>query len=115
MSVETRPDPATGSGMFRRMGEQLGILPKSLRHRARQAEIDEGRRPGGTTWPAAAGAARARLSHTQAIQPDSAEQRRRTWVGSRGCQASRILRVRWAASAIKRVKTVKIASPASGG
>lgn len=49
MGVEARLDPATRSGTFRRLGEQLGIHPETLRNWARQTEIDEGHRPGPTT------------------------------------------------------------------
>ena len=49
MAVDARQDPATKSGTFRRVGEQLEINPETLRDWVVQAKIDEGHRPGTTT------------------------------------------------------------------
>jgi transposase len=46
MAVELRRDPATRGGAIRRVAEQLGMHPETLRNWVRQAEIDEGHRPG---------------------------------------------------------------------
>jgi len=49
MAVDLRRDPATRTGALRRVGEQLGINPETLRNWVSQAEIDQGHSPGVTT------------------------------------------------------------------
>ncbi len=49
LAVEARRDPATRSGALRRVGQQLGINPETLRNWVVQAEIDQGSRPGLST------------------------------------------------------------------
>jgi transposase len=49
MAVDLRRDPATRSGALRRVGDQLGINPETLRNWVSQAEIGEGHRPGVST------------------------------------------------------------------
>ncbi len=48
-AVDARRDRATRTGALRRIGEQLGINPETLRNWVTQAEIDAGHRPGTTT------------------------------------------------------------------
>ena len=49
MAVAARRDPAARSGALRRIGEQLGINPETLRNWVVQAEIDQGHRRGVST------------------------------------------------------------------
>ena len=53
LAVEARRDPSARAGALRRIGEQLGINPETLRNWVQQAEIDAGDRPGVTTDDAA--------------------------------------------------------------
>lgn len=47
--LDTKSDGNGGKGACRRIGEQLGINPETLRGWVAQAEIDAGTRPGTTT------------------------------------------------------------------
>jgi len=51
--LDAKADGDAGKGACRRIGEQLGINPETLRGWVGQAEIDAGTRPGTTTSDAA--------------------------------------------------------------
>jgi transposase len=52
--LDGKADPTnSGRNVLRRVGEQLGINPETLRGWVKQAEIDAGDRPGTTTEQAA--------------------------------------------------------------
>ena len=53
MTVDARKDPASRPSACKRIGEQLGINPETLRGWVTQAEVDDGQRPGVTTADAA--------------------------------------------------------------
>ncbi len=53
LTVDARKDPASRPGACKRIGEQLGINPETLRGWVMQAEVDGGDRPGTTTADAA--------------------------------------------------------------
>lgn len=46
IAVDTRRDRAIRAGAYRRLGGQLGIHPETVRTWVKQAEIDDGFRPG---------------------------------------------------------------------
>ncbi len=49
LALDARQDPASRPGACRRIGEQLGINPETLRGWVMQAEVDAGDRPGMST------------------------------------------------------------------
>ena len=49
LAMDARKDPATRPGALRRVGEQLGINPETLRGWVSQAAIDAGQAPGTTS------------------------------------------------------------------
>ena len=53
LTVDARKDPASRPGACKRIGEQLGINPETLRGWVMQAEVDGGDRPGTMTADAA--------------------------------------------------------------
>jgi transposase len=46
LAVEARRDPASAAGAIKRIADQLGVHPEALRTWVKQAETDEGTRPG---------------------------------------------------------------------
>lgn len=52
IAVDLRRDRDTKSGALRRVGEQLGSKPETLRNWVHQAEVDECHRPGVSTTEA---------------------------------------------------------------
>lgn len=51
MAVEARQNPATKAGAIKRVADQLGMHPETLRNWVHQAEVDGGVRPGTTLFP----------------------------------------------------------------
>lgn len=47
--LDAKKDPVTRPAAVRRIGEQLGINPETLRGWVNQAEVDAGERPGTST------------------------------------------------------------------
>jgi transposase len=53
LAVEARRDPASAAGAIKRIADQLGVHPEALRMWIKQAETDDGMRPGTTSGDAA--------------------------------------------------------------
>lgn len=53
MAIDARKEPEARRGAFNRIGEQLGVHPEALRTWVKEAEIDQGLRPGTTSDDAA--------------------------------------------------------------
>ena len=53
MVLEARQDPDRKVGAIKRTADQLGVHPEALRNWVKQAEIDDGARPGTTSDEAA--------------------------------------------------------------
>lgn len=49
MALDARKDPESSRGAIKRVVDQLGVHPEALRNWVRQAEIDDGVRPGVTS------------------------------------------------------------------
>ncbi|MGO0578285.1 IS3 family transposase [Ornithinimicrobium panacihumi] len=49
MALDARADPQSARGAIKRVADQLGVHPEALRNWVRQAEIDDGVRPGTTS------------------------------------------------------------------